>query len=370
MFWYIVISILMLYPYCIVCAGKNSGRNTNRIALFSACIILGLFMALRKKNIGVDTKYYCYVFTQFSKIPWNKVFTAKTYATEAANWTFDFEAGYRLYNKLLSSISDWEQFITIGNSAFIFILLYRLIAKNSSNYLLSIWLYITLGIFQTEMNVARNAIAILLVYNAFQYIEQKKFWRYALCCAAAASFHITAIVFIPAYWLTDKVKISVSKCVALILGCVMLGMIFPILRTYLLKALPYGIHKYLVNGNNEIQSVLIGVLNAGVFGIAYLLNDKESRKNIFATEKVGMLLLVLNLCSFGITFGFGYASRLAALFGPYLIITIPRIVDKIHTEEKRMMAISMIMIVSGLMYIARLCVNNIGGTMPYQFFWQ
>lgn len=360
----------MLYPYCIVCVGKNSGRNTNRIALFGACMILCLFMALRKKSIGVDTKYYCYVFHQFSKIPWSKVFTAKTYATEAANWTFNFEPGYRLYNKLLSCISDWEQFITIGNSIIIFTLLYRLILKNSANYLLSIWLYITLGIFQTEMNVTRNAIAILLVYNSFQYIEQKKFWKYVLCCVVAASFHVTAVVFIPVYWIIDRMKISVPKCVSLVLGCVMLGMIFPIISNYLLKILPYGLHKYLVNGNHELQSILIGVLNAGIFGIGYLLNDKESRKNIFVTEKVGMMMLVLNLCSFGVTVGFGYASRLAALFGPYLIITIPRIVDKIQNEKRRTMAISLITVISGLLYIARLCINNIGGTMPYQFFWQ
>ena len=105
MFWYIVICILMLYPFSMVWAGSVSGKNTNHLALVSACMILCFFMAMRGWNIGVDTKYYCYVFEQFRDIPWSKILTAKTYATEAANWSFDFEPGYRIYNKILSLIT-------------------------------------------------------------------------------------------------------------------------------------------------------------------------------------------------------------------------------------------------------------------------
>ena len=55
--------------------------------------------------------------------------------------------------------------------------------------MLSIWLYLTLGVYQTEMNVARNAIAILLGYTAFHWIKERKLAPYFLQILMAVSFH-------------------------------------------------------------------------------------------------------------------------------------------------------------------------------------
>ena len=102
MLWYLVICALMLYPYAIARAGDLSGRKTKHIALMTAIVILWFFMAFRGLKVGVDTKHYAYVFTQFDDIPFSKVFTAVTYANESESWAFDFEPGYRLANKVLS----------------------------------------------------------------------------------------------------------------------------------------------------------------------------------------------------------------------------------------------------------------------------
>ena len=102
MFWYLVICVLMLYPYAIARAGSLTGRRTKHIALMNACLILWFFMAFRGLRVGVDTKHYAYVFSQFDDIPFSRVFTAVTYANESESWAFDFEPGYRLANKLLS----------------------------------------------------------------------------------------------------------------------------------------------------------------------------------------------------------------------------------------------------------------------------
>ena len=370
MFWYIVICILMLYPFGMVIVGNVSGKNTKHMALISACFVLCFFMAMRGRNVGVDTKYYCYVFTQFPAIPWNKILTAETYATEAAIWVFDFEPGYRIYNKLLSCLSDAEQMITIGNSIFIFILLYRLIREKSPDYLLSIWLYITLGIYQTEMNVARNAIAILIVYNSFQFIEEKKIWKYLICCLVAASFHMAALTFIPVYWIVHRKKITILQFVVLVGVSVVLGIVFPIISPYITGMLPYSLGKYFIKENMNLQSLMVGMFNVGVFFISYLMVQKKERKNILATNKIGLTMILLNTCCFGLNIGLGYASRLAALFGPYLIIFIPQILERIESQNKKSLAKACIVILCGLVYVGRLLINNIGGTMPYQFFWQ
>ena len=163
MFWYLVICVLMLYPYAIARAGSLTGRRTKHIALMNACLILWFFMAFRGLRVGVDTKHYAYVFSQFDDIPFSRVFTAVTYANESESWAFDFEPGYRLANKLLSLFFTSPQAITVFNSTVIMVLWYFLIKRESPCFLLSVWLFVTLGIYQTEMNVTRNAIAILMV---------------------------------------------------------------------------------------------------------------------------------------------------------------------------------------------------------------
>ena len=370
MFWYIVICILMLYPFSMVWAGSVSGKNTNHLALVSACMILCFFMAMRGWNIGVDTKYYCYVFEQFRDIPWSKILTAKTYATEAANWSFDFEPGYRIYNKILSCFSDSGQFVTISNSILIFILLYRLVRKNSPDYLLSIWLYITLGIYQTEMNVTRNAIAILFLYNAFVFIEKKQPEKYVLCCLLASSFHVAAIAFVPIYWIVHNTKLTIPKCIGFVSVSMGIGLIFPLVSPYITSVLPYSVGKYFIKETMNLSSLLVGALNAGVFFSSYLMVEPRNRNGVLNSNKVGMTMLLLNMCLFGLNINVGYAARMAALFGPYLIIFIPRILEKIESKNKKNWAKALIIALCGVMYIARLMINNIGGTMPYEFFWQ
>ena len=60
---------------------------------------------------------------------------------------------------------------------------------------------------------------------------------------------------------------------------------------------------------------------------------------------------------------------MAALFGPYVILLIPQMLSLIESRTRRENAALLVAVVSGVQYILRMCVNNIGGTLPYDFFW-
>lgn len=369
MFWYIVICILMLYPFSIVRAGAISGKKTQAVALAAACFILWFFMAMRSTAVGVDTKYYTHIFTQFSRIPFGKVFTAETYATDSETWSLDFEYGYRLYNKLLSFLSDGPQMITICNSLLIIGLLYVLICKESKNYMLSIWLYLTLGIYQTEMNVARNAIAILIVYLAFRFLEQKRPVPYVLLCLLAASFHKAAYLFLPLYWLVHHISWKPNRIVGSILLAAVIGLGFPLVMPVLKAVLPAGLTRYFTSSHSKMESVIVGVFYLMLFLLVYILMNKRERRMMFERCHLGVTMFVLNLCCFALSFGIGYAARIAALFGPYIILFLPQMLDVMESRSKKKMIGLLLVLICGCQYILRLCVNNIGGTMPYTFFW-
>ena len=369
MLWYLVICAMMLYPYAIARAGTLTGRSTKHIALFTACTILWFFMAFRGSRVGVDTKHYAYVFSQFRNIPFSRVFTAVTYANESESWAFDFEPGYRLANKLLSLFFSSSQAITVFNSTVILVLWYFLIKRDSPNFMLSIWLFVTLGVYQTEMNVTRNAIAILMVYNAFPYLRRGDFPRYFGVCLFASLFHVAALVFIPVYFLVRGIRLHPKKMAMLILAFCALGIVFPLISPILSRMVPGRFSKYLQGNNEKLGSLIVGVLNGGFFLLTLWLLPKKQRSRVFARERLGVMLLTANLCFFGLNIGLGDASRMAALFGPYLVILIPRMLTLIEHRGRRADATTFLVVLSGIQYILRMCVNNIGGTLPYDFFW-
>lgn len=369
MLWYLIICALMLYPYAIARAGSLSGRKTKHIALMNACLILWFFMAFRGLRVGVDTKHYAYVFSQFDEIPFSQVFTAVTYANESESWAFDFEPGYRLANKLLSLFFTSSQAITVFNSTVIMVLWYFLIKRDSPNFLLSVWLFITLGIYQTEMNVTRNAISILMVYNAFPYLRRRELTKYLAVCLFASLFHVAALVLLPVYFLVWGVELKPKDMALLVMASCVLGVLFPLISPIVSAMVPARFAKYLQGNNEKLGSLIVGVLNGGFFLLTLWLIPRKNRKRIFTRERLGVVLLTINLCFFGLNIGLGDASRMAALFGPYLVILIPRMLTLIENRARRRDAAALIVILSGIQYVLRMCINNIGGTLPYGFCW-
>lgn len=175
-----MLCLLLAYPARLCVLARRQGRSAQRVALAMSCVVLWFFMAMRAQTVGVDTKYYVCIYQQFPQISWKELFTAQLYPTPRRTWELDLEPGYRLLNKLLSIYLPAPQWITVANSALIIALLYRWLRRESPNAMLSIWLYLTLGVYQTEMNVARNAIAILLGYTAFHWIKERKLAPYFL----------------------------------------------------------------------------------------------------------------------------------------------------------------------------------------------
>ena len=370
MFWYLVICVLMMYPLSIRRAGSISGKKTQQLALLISCLILWFFMAFRHVSVGVDTQYYSYVFTQFPDIPFHKIFTAVTYATPNRTWAFDFEPGYRLLNKLVSLFSGSGQAITIVNSTLIIGLLYLLVRRESPNFLLSMWLYLTLGIYQTEMNVTRNAIAILIVYNAMPLARDRKFRQYALWCLLASTIHMAALVFIPVYWLFHNVKFTPKTALWAVLASCVVGVLFPVISPVITAITPDSLDKYFQGSNEELGSLVVGMFNGALFFMVCMMMRRQERRRVFEENPIGVTMLVLNLCFFGLNIGLADASRMAALFGPYLIVFLPQTLKMISFRNRKIDATAAVAVVSGVVYVLRMLVNNIGGTIPYLFFWQ
>lgn len=382
MFWYIVICLLMLFPMYVHAVGVESAkrlaprlvgkRKTKRVkhtTLAIACGTLAFFMACRSKWVGVDTKFYCAAFTYLQDVDFAHLFSTGIYL-DASNtsWNMDFEPGYRLCNKLLGLVFTSQQTITIFNSLAILYLLYRWIRKESCDDLLSVWLYITLGVYQTEMNVARNAIAILLCYNALTYVKQGRFLRYTAVVLLAASFHKSTLLFIPLYFVF-RTKLSSRKSpLALMLYSVLLGLL-TLQGVALVRYIMPGFASRYLKKSTSLEAVIVGAFYALLVVFVWLNLKGAERKNARKNAAMGWWFLLLNLFSFALNTEMKYAARLAALFGPYMIVFIPQLLHQIEGKKRYNQTKALVVIGCGVQYILRMMINNIGGTMPYDFFW-
>ena len=367
--WYIFLLVIMAFPLMLSYFGNIRKINVSKLVIPMATIPLLFFMSFRAINVGADTKQYVFVFNQISNISLFDLFKTNTYAV-GGRYRLSFEYGYRLFNKLVSYFSTDGQAITVANSILIIFLLSLLIKKRSMHPALSIWLYITLGVFQTEMNMSRNAIAILICYLSLQFIKEKKLVKYILCVLIATLFHTSSILFIPLYWIVDKVKLTPKLMRKILIIAIVLGFGFSIVRQFLITSLPFGYGRYLIGNNTKLESLAVGVMHLLLVLLTWIMMDRAKKSEAIQAETIGIWMFTANIFFFCIGYDVHYAVRMAALFGPYLIILIPNLLMKgIETENKRFNAIVIIIILTGITYILRLRINNIGATVPYEFFW-
>lgn len=361
----------MLYPYTFKRMIEQKGWKGDKAAGVITCVILLFFMALRGNTVGVDTKYYCNAYVQFADIPWKNLFTATLYGTETGNssFTLNFEPGYRILNKLLSCAFSSPQTITIANSILIILLLYRFVQTDSPMILLSLWLYLTLGIYQTEMNVSRNAIAILICYLALRWIQRKQPLQYILCILLAAMIHQTALFFLPLYWLVNYIKLTGRKMLTMVLCFSVFGLNFGRIGGFFQQFLPDRYARYLIGEDFSISSILVGVFCLLLYLLIWFLMDADEHSRSITELPIGYWMFALNLCFFGLNLGIEAGARIAALFGPYIICFIPQLLERINDLKRRASVTRCIVVISFLQFAARLMINNIGGTMPYCFFW-
>jgi len=78
---------------------------------------------------------------------------------------------------------------------------FYLIYRYSKNVWMSVLLYVNLYFFYCTMNFMRQSIAISIVLFAYTFLMNRKFIPYCLLILAAALFHSTVLIMLPAYFL-------------------------------------------------------------------------------------------------------------------------------------------------------------------------
>ena len=321
--------------------------------------------AMRSENVGKDTVVYNIIFARLSSFPWNKLLTENISYWDGSG-SIAVENGYKIYNKVISVFLNAPNAITIANALLLMLLLYIVLKRESPSKLLSLYLYFTLGYYQSSMNTIRNAIAVLIAYVGISYLERKELWKYFLCIVVATTVHSSSILFFLVYFIF-KMPIK-EKNVQVYFGLSLIAFagisfILPKIK----GVVPAQYRGYINVTKIGIESIALGAVFIALFFFVFFAMKREEKAYVVEKYRNGIWMELMNFSMYAMGIRLSQAARLAALFGVWQIILIPQMIQTIKSKKERQIITGMVIVGTAGIYILRTAVNNIGSTVPYEF---
>ncbi len=115
-----------------------------------------------------------------------------------------WEPGFIIYTYICKLIFP-NYFVWIFVSTAIDLWLLNIVVQRYSvNHIMSLMCFFAVGGLPLEMNVLRNAKAVLIFLLSIKYIQDKKLLKYVGVILLAMTFHMSAILYLPLYFILNR----------------------------------------------------------------------------------------------------------------------------------------------------------------------
>lgn len=157
------------------------------------CIIAGVALfaiAAIRSDVGHDYNSYGQIFLDIRKQSYETISTSKLekgFAIPMKILTVAFGKDYQLFFVVVAFV------MALGVMAYIYLY--------SEKPYMSVFCFLTFGLYFNSMNFLRQMIAAIIVMYALQYIQKKEMLRYLILVIFASCFHTSALLMIPFYFI-------------------------------------------------------------------------------------------------------------------------------------------------------------------------
>ena len=207
-FFLIVISINYI-------AEKNGYRRQPILAF--SFLLMAFFVGLSDMLGGYDRYIYGDLFDNIADITNEK----GRYEDASLFALYSTEIGYGFYNILLSHLTSNRYIFILLITITIYILFFFVFKKYCVNYSFALMLFMGLMFFFT-FTYLRQIVAVGLGWLSFQYTYKRKLLKFLACVLIAATFHNSAIILLPLYFIPikrfDKKKVMLFMILCLLIG--------------------------------------------------------------------------------------------------------------------------------------------------------
>lgn len=274
-----------------------------------------------------------------------------------------FEPGFVIVVRILKVFFKSEYSMFFCFAALSLLLKVNFIYKKSNYILISILLYYINFFIGFEMVAIRQSLAIGICVYSFKYIERRNIFKFLLTVTIAAMFHITAIAFLPAYFMSRRLsnnKIILILVIAIIVGKI--GLVTNILWLFLdvlqkITPLFWKLKVYL-----EIQRIPLisfGLIKKVTTIILFLLLRRKI-EFFYKKESLKNVDLVFNVVFWGYIFYFitepieDIQKRIGSYYDFFEVILLPIFILPVKGKSGKILILSMIVLVSVIKFIIQM----------------
>ena len=188
---------------------KDSKKSLGYIII--AILPMFLLYVLRYKQVGPDTIQYVNGFYNAKHLSFIEVINSKERT----------ELGFRLYEKLISSITNNYTVYFLINGLILFLPIIHFAKNHTGNPYIFLFMFCALGSYNFYMTGLRQSLAISICLLSVDFIKNKKPIRFIFIVLLAFAFHKSAIFFIVAYPLShlkiNSVTVFIYVCLSVVL---------------------------------------------------------------------------------------------------------------------------------------------------------
>lgn len=329
--------------------GKKVYSFNKKFFVSLASLQLILVLALRHKNIGVDVEGYLLF---FKKMP----FTSFASLPDIHR----FEIGYKLLNKVISLFTMNEQWFLAIIAIICIVPIGRLIYKYSKMPFLSFALYIAFNYYTFVFSGLRQGIAFAILAWGYSYILEKRLLKFLMAVVVAALFHVSAIFFIPAYFLTD-IKLNLKFWISILIANLLIYFLKVPIFSFIVNNF-YTTYEIVISDAYTWMALCWFIIIVGLLFRKQIDLTKSENNFIFTLLIVGAT--IMNFASVGTN-----VMRVADYYYMYVILFLPMVIDSITDRLTRYVALFCVMIGIYALYSWSLGKDGYS-IVPYMFFWE
>ncbi|KXY86681.1 EpsG family protein [Bacillus sp. FSL W7-1294] len=296
----------------------------NRLLIIMAALSLVLVAGLRN-NIG-DTYFYMHAYN-VAEFNWEYIQNNK-------------DMGFNIFQMILKGYTNDAQAMVFITALITNLLIVSTLYKYSRLIEISLYVYITSGMYLVSMNGIRQYLAAAIVFAATKYIFDGNWKMYVLIVLFASTFHQSALVLIPVYFLIRRRAWSGTTFLLLFLA-VLIVIGFNQFTEVLFKAIEdtqYGQYKEFHEGGANILRVAV---DSVPLVLAYIGRDRL--REIFPKCDY-----IVNMALLGTVFMFistqnWIFARFSIYFGLYQLILIAWVVKLFTKKDQKLIYYSILL---------------------------
>jgi len=271
-----------------------------------------------RDNIG-DTFFYMhsYALTHFT-LP-------------TIDYTGDF--GFNMLQLLLQRLSSNPQVMIFVCALITNALIVAVLYNYSKLFELSVYVYITAGMFLTSMNGIRQYLAAAIVFTGTKYLLNGDWKKYFAIVLLAATFHKSALIFVPIYFLvrhkawTKTTFVLIALSVLIVIG---FNQFSNVLFTTIADT-QYGHYQNFSEGGANINRVFIAAIPVVIafFGRHKLRTLSPGIDVIVNMSLLNGIFMIISTQDW-------IFARFSIYFGLYYLILIAWIVKLFREKDQKL----------------------------------